>query len=108
MEGSEEVIAKFREVYKDLYNSVGTETGMNDIKDSLKNLINEDSLVEVNKITGEILKKACCRMKPNKADVSGSYTSDVFLHAPDTVFEHLAAVFRSFLVHGDVSLEMLR
>ena len=29
------------------------------------------------------------------------------LNAPDNIFEELAAVFRSFLVHGDVTLQLL-
>ena len=46
-------------------------------------------------------------MKPGKADVSESFTSDILLHAPDNLFECLAVIFRSFLVHGDVTLELL-
>ena len=46
-------------------------------------------------------------MKPSKMDVSGSYTSDVFLHAPDIMFEIIAHVFRSFLIHGDVTRSLL-
>ena len=46
-------------------------------------------------------------MKPGKNDVSESYTSDVFLHAPNSMFQALAAVFRSFLVHGTVTLSIL-
>ena len=46
-------------------------------------------------------------MKPGKADVTGSFTSDVLLNAPDSLFESLAGIFRSFLLHGDVTLELL-
>ena len=46
-------------------------------------------------------------MKPDKRDVSGEYTSDVFLHAPDILFVHLAAVFRSYLIHGTITKEIL-
>ena len=41
------------------------------------------------------------------ADVTQSFTSDILLHGPDNLFEHLATIFRSFLVHGDVTLELL-
>ena len=43
-------------------------------------------------------------MKPNKTE---SYTSDVFLHAPDILFEQLAEVFRSYLIHGSLTLQIL-
>ena len=55
----------------------------------------------------EVVKMAVCNMKSGKADLSGSYTSDLLLHSPDCVFEELAAVFRSFLVHGTVSRHLL-
>ena len=75
-----------------------------------KNLIkicNPESLLEVNKVTGEIVKKAATRIKPGKSDVTGTYTSDVLLHAPDSLFDHLAAIFRSFLIHGTVTRQLL-
>jgi hypothetical protein len=58
-------------------------------------------------VTGDIVKQACSRMKPGKIDVTEAYTSDVFLHAPDYLFELLAAVFRSFLTHGTITLQVL-
>ena len=39
-------------------------------------------------------------MKPGKSDVTGSYTSDLLLHGPDTLFEFLAGMFRSSFVHS--------
>ena len=50
---------------------------------------------KVYKVTGNIVKTAACRMKPGKADVSMSYTSDAILNAPDYFFDLLAMVFRS-------------
>ena len=63
--------------------------------------------MEVNKITGGVVKSAATKMKGGKSDVSGSFTSDVILHAPDSFFEVIAAVFRSFLTHGTVSRQLL-
>ena len=64
-------------------------------------------MAQVNRLTGITVKEACCKKKPGKVDVSGGFTSDVLLHAPDSLFEHLACIFCSFLVHGDVTLELL-
>ena len=55
---------------------------------------------EDNKITGESVKKASCRMKLGKRDVSEAYSSDVLLNTPDSLFCEIAAVFRSYFVHG--------
>ena len=40
-------------------------------------------------------------------DVSGGYSSDAILNGPDSLFECLAAVIRSFLLHGTVSMPLL-
>ena len=46
-------------------------------------------------------------MKPGKADVTGAFTSDVFLNGPDLLFDLLASAFQSFLIHGSVTSQML-
>ena len=97
-QGHKEILDKFRQVYSELYNSAESTDAMTEIKRKLQGLIGHDSVTEVNKVTGDVLKEACCRMKPGKMDVSGSYTSDVFLNAPDSLFEKIAPVFRSFMV----------
>lgn len=104
------ILTKFRDLYSELYNSAGTEDEVGKIKLELESLVTSkcsNSENEVSKITGEAVKKACARMKPGKCDVTEAYTSDLFLNAPDSLFEELAAVFRSFLVHGTVSLQIL-
>ena len=65
------------------------------IKEKLKGVISENSNEEVNKITGDVVKQACCRMKPGKIDVTSSYSSDFFLKSPDVLFDLLASVFHS-------------
>ena len=103
----DDILNRFKTIYESLYNSAETSSAVEDIKTRIRSLINEDSIMEVNKITGRVVKEACCRMKPNKTDVTESYTSDVFLHAPDILFEQLAEVFRSYLIHGSLTLQIL-
>ena len=57
-------------------------------------------------MTGAKVKEAVGRMKPRKGDVSGGFTSDALFNAPDILFDRLAAVFRSWLVHGTDSLSL--
>ena len=104
VDGREAISEKFKNVYEALYNSAGSSDEMNEIKEKLKDLIGLGSIAQVNRVTGKVVKEACARMKPGKADVTGSFTSDVLLHGPDALFDYLAGVFRSFLVHGDVTL----
>ena len=106
--GEEEIVGKFREVYNHLYNSWGSEEEMLGIKEKVSSLIqSENSLAEAKKLTGQIVKKAALKMKPAIADVSEGFTSDALLHAPDSMFDLLASVYRSWLVHGTVTLPLL-
>ena len=103
----ETILDKFRECYEDLYNSAGTEEAMIAIKELVQGNISELSGVEAMRITGKVVKQACLRMKSGKADVTGAFSSDVFLNGPEILFELLASVFQSFLVHGTVTPQIL-
>ena len=106
--GEGEIVSKFRQVYMNLYNSWGSQEEMMLIKQQVAALVQtEGSVGQVEKVTGLIVKRAACKMKSNKSDVSGSFVSDALLHAPDEVFELLAMVYRSWLVHGTVTLSLL-
>ena len=59
----EEILEKFKEVYENLYNSAETVATTRLIKEKLNSLIGQDSLDEVFKITGTIVKEACAKMK---------------------------------------------
>ena len=65
------------------------------------------SKVEVEKLTGRIVKEAVNKLKAKKTDVSGSYVSDALKNAPDLLYEQLASVFRSWLYHGTVTPSLL-
>ena len=75
----DKILDKFKEVYENLYNSSGTVEAMMTIKEKLNRLIDDRSIAEVNKITGQLVKKACAKMKANKLVVSGGYSSDSLL-----------------------------
>ena len=105
--GQEEIVEKFRDVYSALYNSSDSEREMSALLIRVSSHIQEDSVNEVDKVTGSIVKEAVKQMRPRKADVSGGFTSDSLLNAPDILFDHLALVFRSFLLHGTVTLSLL-
>ena len=105
--GEEEIVEKFKEVYSSLYSSSGSEPQMQLLSQEVNNLISKQSNSEVARITGQIVKEAALSMKPGKGDVSGGFTSDAIRHGPDILFDHLAAVFRSFLFHGTVTPSLL-
>jgi hypothetical protein len=88
-------------VYSALYNSWGTEDKMTSIDQRVANLMqSESSISKVNKLTGSVVKKAACKIKPCKMGVFGGFSSDALLHAPNSLFDNLALVYRSWLVHS--------
>ena len=98
--GESEIVAKFRDVYRKLYNTWGSQVEMVEVKNKISSLLDtENSAAEVQKLTGSIVKQAVCKMKPGKSDVTGAFNSDALLHAPDSLFEILALVYRSWLFH---------
>ena len=77
------------------------------VKDNVEDSVSQESESEVNKVTAESVKAAVTMMKKGKCDVSGSFTTDAIKNAPDNFYEYLAAVYRSWLVHGTVSRPLL-
>ena len=106
-DGEENIAEKFKESYENLFNSAPTENAMLEMKRKLEGLISADSKFEVEKVTGLIVKQAVDKMKPNKTDVSGSFVSNALKNAPDLLFDQLAVVFRSWLIHGTVTPSLL-
>ena len=101
------IVEEFRKVYSALYNSSETIEDLLKLKLQLHEEITDAAVPEADKITGQMVKDAACRMKPKKSDVSGSFTSDCILNAPDVFFILIAKVFRSWLIHGTVTLSLL-
>ena len=46
-------------------------------------------------------------MKTGKSDVSGGFNSDAILNGPDSLFDNLALVYRSWCIHGTVTQSLL-
>ena len=105
--GQTEVCQKLKDVYSDLTNSSDTSESMQVIKENIELKVCQENILKVSKITTESVKIAAHMMKKGKCDVSGSYTTDAIINAPDSCYERLAAVYRSWLVHGTVSRPLL-
>ena len=64
--GEEEIVEKFRLVYSGLYNSASTEEEMKILHEKVNRLITPESVQQVARVTGHIVKEAVCSMKPRK------------------------------------------
>ena len=99
---------KFKEVYQALYNSSGSRDEMKSVEDKVSDLLKtQNNITEVNKLSADVVKESVCMMKTKKMDVSGGFSSDCFLHAPDALFSLLSVVFRCWLFHGKITQSIL-
>ena len=80
---------------------------MDVLTEKIKGMIKAEDMDEVNRITSSAVKEAVSQLKARKSDISGGYTSDALMNGLDIMFEHLATIFRSWLVHGKVSHNIL-
>ena len=105
--GENNISELFKQSYESLYNSAPSESEMLTMKAVLEDLLTTESEGEVNRVTGNVVKEAVAKLKPQKTDVSGSYVSDALKNAPELLFKQLARVFRSWLCHGTVTKSLL-
>ena len=94
-QGEDEIAEKFKTVYETLYSSAASEDEMTVLLERVNRMVNQNSVEEVAKVSGTKVKEAACLLKPKKSDISGGFTSDALLNAPDILFDQLATVFRS-------------
>ena len=106
-EGEQGIAELFRESYEALYNSAPSFNEMTDLKEKLEDMIDLSAGQDIARVTGSVVKEAISKLKPSKANVSGSYVSDRLKNAPDLLYEHLANIFRSWLCHGSVTSTLL-
>ena len=100
---SENIPEHFATIYKDLYNSIPNEVEIEKIKGLLNSRITMSSLNEVRKVTPVVVRDAVSHLKAGKSDPVLQFGSDCLKNAPTILYDHLAEVFQSFLIHGHVS-----
>ena len=106
--GAENISNYFKEIYEKLYNE--QDVMDNNVINSLQNDVNDnpnDSMKDLNLFTADLVKSAVKKLKADKSDVSGQFTSDCLKAAPDIFFDKLASLFRSSLSHGYISQDLI-
>ena len=98
---------KFAEVYEELYNRENDEESVSAMLDSINIKLGEDSFEEIDKINSNLIKEAVKNIQASKSDPNYEFTSDFLKHAPDILYEHLARIIKSFLIHGHVTQSLL-
>ena len=100
---SENIPNHFAEIYKNLYNSAPDKDNVQNLYEKIDRMICSDSMKAVDEITPKIVEEAIRKVKSGKNDPINTFSSDCVKNAPSVLHDHLAYIFRSYLVHGHIS-----
>ena len=98
---------KFADVYSELFNREDDDNNIELISSVVNSQVGDESITELDKINAERVKAAMQKIKPNKSDPIFDFSSDFLKNAPEILFEQLAFILRSFVVHGHVEETLL-
>ena len=106
--GAKNITDHFKNIYEQLYNEQNDVdiAFVAEMNDKLANNT-DDAKNTINLFTPDLIKTAVKKLKPDKSDVTGNYTSDCLKAAPNVFFEKLATVFKTSLSHGYFSHDLL-
>ena len=106
--GAKNISNHFKDIYEQLYNEQGdiSEDLIEEIHKKVEQEENEAG-VTIDLVTADLVRQAVKKLKPDKSDVSGEFTSDCLKAAPDLFFERLSLLFRSCLQHGHICHDLL-
>jgi hypothetical protein len=104
---SKNISEHFKDIYSDLFNSVEDAENMARVSEVIENRVQSKDIADIEKVTPEVIKKATARLKPGKSDSVFIFTSDCIKVDSEHLAVLLAAIFKSFLVHGHVSRFLL-
>ena len=83
---SEDIPGYLANKYEKLYNGVEDKNNLNELEHDLRKTIDDKSMVHVNKITPDIVKRAALKVKTTKTDPVVDIRSDFLINAPDTLY----------------------
>ena len=97
----EDIPSYFAGIYSKLYNSCNDGKNISLMYDQLEGSISFHSLNEVEKIAPRLVKEVMNHLKC-RSDPNFEFNSNCLKTAP-WILEHMATLFKSYLVHGHVS-----
>ena len=100
---AEDIPKHFASIYRNLYNSVDDRVSLANTIHRLNEKVCQLDMEEVMKVTPELVKYAANHLKGHKSDPLFQFSSDCQRNAPAILFQHLACLFRFYLIHGHIS-----
>ena len=100
--GAENIARKFANIYQRLYNQHTLGDDLAQLEhDVTKNLSDKD-LIDVDRISVDIVQKALKQMKAGKNDAIYDIQSDCLTNGPPELMNHLTNILKTFTIHGAI------
>ena len=103
IDGDPNPATRFSEVYSNLYSCTDDKEEIEKIYHGINTRIDDNSLDAVDCITAEVIREVVKQVKTRKTDPIFSFNSDCIKRGPSSMFQHIANMIKSFLIHGHVS-----
>ena len=97
----------FSAIYRRLYNSVDDKENLKPIIEEINRKIDHSSLIDVLKVTPELVTEAINHLKPDKHDPIIRFSSDCLKYNSKIIGEYLAKIFRHQLIHGHITSNLM-
>ena len=104
---SKNIPEHFSSIYSQLYNSANDGEKLAQVYARANSEVTVTSLDMLTRITPELLKTACKKLRPGKSDPIHTFSSDCFRNACDSLYDHLALILRCCSVHSHISFVLL-
>ena len=100
--GAHNIAGKFADIYSQLYNQHETDDQLDNIEEQIKMKIDGNSLIDIDRITPDVVNIALRQIKAGKSDAMLNVQSDCLTNGPESLIVHLTNLLKTFLVHGRV------
>ena len=98
--GAEDIANHFASIYSNLYNKTVVGDRLQGMAMALEDSIGSYSKYQINRVTDDLIREALKKMKSKKSDALFDTMSDFYIHGPDELVSHLAALIKLYLQHG--------
>ena len=99
--GSKNISNRFAEIYSDLYNQHEL-SELDELEKSIGEKVSDLSLIDVDKISVNLVKKALKKMKDGKNDSLYNIQSECLTNGQDIFIQHVTNLLKTFVLHGSV------
>ena len=105
--GAHNIANHFADIYEKLYNKVELGNEFDNVCNRIQNGVNEQSQLQLSRISEQVIKDALNLMKEKKNDAIFNITSDLYLNGPPELITHLTNLLQMYLAHGSVPFIIL-